>query len=652
VIKSYASLLKPLEDMIIGKTAGSTRLEWSDDSLASFRTAQLALKDPKTIVLPTAEDILWIVTDAAVQPTAIGATLYAVRDGTPKLAGFYNAKLPPFQRKWLPCEIEGVAIGASLKHFGPYIIQSRHKPCVLTDSRACVQAIDKLNRGEYSASARLCTFLSAVSRYQATVKHISGVNNLTSDYISRNPIACTDPSCQICKFLRDSLSSVVGAFTVSDVLSGKIQLPFLNKKAWVDIQNECPDLHRVFKYLQNGTSPGRKGKNLKTVRKYISSKVVISSEGALVVHNLQPLTPVTERIVIPEQVLHGVLTVLHIRLGHPTSYQLHQVFVRSFFALKLDSFIEKVSKSCDQCNSIRDIPKAFSEQSTEEPPQHVGDKYAADVVKRNKQNILILRECVSSYTQATLIDRETAADVSDGLIRLCNIMRPSTLHPVVIRVDPAPGNKSLFLNVRGDSQLKAQNIQLEVGRELNVNKNPVAEKGIRELIRELLILSSSEAPVSPTTLSLAVANLNSRIRATGLSAHEVFTQREQTSGEQLSLDDNRIITEQQERRKLNHTASERSKAGSRPAHPIPNINVGSLVYLYCDGSKVKARSRYLVLAIKEGWCQLRRLTEKQLGGKTYSVKLEECYKVTDETDVELPPYPVPQSGCEVPMHYL
>ena len=402
----------------------------------------------------------------------------------------------------------------------------------------------------------------------------------------------------------------------------------------------------VFKYLQNGTSPGRKGKNLKTVRRYISSKVVISSEGALVVHNLQPLTPVTERIVIPEQVLHGVLTVLHIRLGHPTSYQLHQVFVRSFFALKLDSFIEKVSKSCDQCNSIRDIPKAFSEQSTEEPPQHVGDKYAADVVKRNKQNILILRECVSSYTQATLIDRETAADVSDGLIRLCNIMRPSTLHPVVIRVDPAPGNKSLFLNVRGDSQLKAQNIQLEVGRELNVNKNPVAEKGIRELIRELLILSSSEAPVSPTTLSLAVANLNSRIRATGLSAHEVFTQREQTSGEQLSLDDNRIITEQQERRKLNHTASERSKAGSRPAHPIPNINVGSLVYLYCDGSKVKARSRYLVLAIKEGWCQLRRLTEKQLGGKTYSVKLEECYKVTDETDVELPPYPVPQSEAD------
>ena len=76
------------------------------------------------------------------------------------------------------------------------------------------------------------------------------------------------------------------------------------------------------------------------------------------VHQIQPLSSALERIVVPESVLHGVLTVLHIRLGHPTPYQLHQVFVRSFFALKLDTVIAKVSKSCDQCNSIKDIPKS------------------------------------------------------------------------------------------------------------------------------------------------------------------------------------------------------------------------------------------------------------------------------------------------------
>ena len=259
------------------------------------------------------------------------------------LAGFFNAKLPTFQRKWLPCEIEGVAIGVSLKHFAPYILQSNHRPYILTDSKACVQAIDKLNRGQYSTSARLCTFLSSVSRYHAIVKHISGVSNSTSDFISRNPITCSNQQCQICKFLSADLSSVVGAVTVEEVLKGDVHLPFINKRAWVEIQSECPDLRRVHQYLQNGTSPGKKGKNLRLVKRYITSKVVISPEGTLVVHHVEPLHRATERIVVPQQVLHGILTVLHLRLNHPTSHQLHKVFIRYFFALNLDDAISQIT---------------------------------------------------------------------------------------------------------------------------------------------------------------------------------------------------------------------------------------------------------------------------------------------------------------------
>ena len=143
VIKDYASLLIPLESMISGKVAPNTQLQWSSAQLQSFHQAQAALKDAKSITLPKPNDVLHIVTDAAIQPTAIGATLYAIRDGKTLLAGFYNVKLPVFQRRWLPCELEGVAIGAALNHFAPYIRQSNHKPYVLTDSKACVQAIEE-----------------------------------------------------------------------------------------------------------------------------------------------------------------------------------------------------------------------------------------------------------------------------------------------------------------------------------------------------------------------------------------------------------------------------------------------------------------------------------------------------------------------------
>lgn len=636
VVKNYASLLHPLEAIIAGKLTGATKIEWSDQRLEAFRKAQAALKDTKAIVLPRPGDTLWIVTDAAARPAAIGATLYAVRGKKTLLAGFYNVKLPPFQQRWLPCELEGVAIGASLKHFAPLIMQSGQAPYVLTDSKACIDAVEKYNRGEYSMSARLCTFLSYASQYRAVLKHISGSANCVSDFISRNPLSCSDERCQICKFVKDTMSSVVGAFSVKDVLEGTVQLPFTNQKAWLEIQEECHDLRRVRKYILNGTSPGKKGRNMRIVKRYISSRTVVSSTGALVVRHVQPLGPATERIVIPQQVLHGILTVFHLRLNHPTSHQLAKVVNRYFFALNMESAVNTVTSKCHQCSAIKEVPHALVPQSTEDPPDHFGQSFAADVVKRHGQKILVLRECVSSYTLATFIQRETAEDTSAGLIQLSNLMRPSPLCPMVIRVDPAASHKSLFIN---SDVLKAQNIRLEIGRVHNPNKNPVAEKAIRELIREILLLSPDGTPISPTVLSQAVANLNTRLRSSGLSGHEVFTQRDQASGYQVHIQDAALIANQHRRRLRDHGYSEQSKAHNRPRHPVPAITVGSLVYLYSDYSKLKARQRYLVTSIKDGWCQVKRLSEKLMGSVTYSVKLEEVYKVQDDLDVKLPPLP-------------
>ena len=326
VVKDYASSLVPLEKMISGSLAPNTKIAWSDDQLHVFRAAQAKLKDAKSIVLPKPTDVLQIVTDAAVLPQAVGAVMYAIRNGKPLLAGYYNSKLPEYKTRWLPCELEGVAIGAALTHFGPYLRESLHKPVVLTDSKACCDAIQKFKQGSYSTSSRLCTFLSTVHRFGATVKHIPGVSNTLSDYLSRNPLPCEFPKCQICSFLKDSMDAVVGAISVSDVVSGKVHLPFTNKRSWVEIQRECPDLRRVFSYIENGTQPGKKGRNLRCVKRYMSSKVVLSAEGALVVHDIEPFSPVTEKIVVPQKVLHGILTVLHLRLEHPTNLQLSKIF--------------------------------------------------------------------------------------------------------------------------------------------------------------------------------------------------------------------------------------------------------------------------------------------------------------------------------------
>ena len=196
-------LLDPLDQATAGKES-KEKLVWCDELLLSFKTAQRALADNRTITIPQAQDALWKVTDGSVKNRGITATLYVHRNGSLLLAGFFSAKFCKHQVTWLPCEIEALAIGADIRHFAPYIIQSPHTTQVLTDSRPCVQAYDKLKRGEFSASSRVTTFLSTVSCYSLHISHITGVENLSSNYASRNPKECLDSSCQIANSLLNS----------------------------------------------------------------------------------------------------------------------------------------------------------------------------------------------------------------------------------------------------------------------------------------------------------------------------------------------------------------------------------------------------------------------------------------------------------------
>ncbi|CAC5401565.1 unnamed protein product [Mytilus coruscus] len=120
------------------------------------------------------------VTDGSVTKRGIAATLYIVRNGKVSLAGFFSSQL----RKvlWLPCKIEALSIAAIGNHFSPFIIQSQLQVNVLTNSKPCVQGFEKLCRGEFSASPRVTTFLSVVSRSQVSVNHLSGRANVPSDF--------------------------------------------------------------------------------------------------------------------------------------------------------------------------------------------------------------------------------------------------------------------------------------------------------------------------------------------------------------------------------------------------------------------------------------------------------------------------------------
>ena len=624
VIPGCSTLLAKLDDTVAGRESNEP-IQWTDDLRTSFRNAQATLSTTHTISLPRPGDQLWIVTDGAVRKPGIGATLYVTRDGKLRLAGFFSAKLRGSQTAWLPCEVEALAIAVATKHFSPYLIQSHHKACILTDSKPCVQAYEKLCRGEFSASPGVSTFLSTVSRYQASVRHVSGSAILPSDFSSRNAAPCEDEACQVCTFTKLTQESVVRHTSTQDILSGTKHLPFTSRTAWLTTQAECPDLRRTRAHLQQGTRPSKKLTNLRDVKRYLNV-ATIAKDGLLVVRRDEPLAPTRECIIVPRQVLEGLLTALHIQLGHPSSHQLKAVTKRYLYALDIDKAIDRVTQACHQCAALRQTPKMREEQSSSPPPDAVGVSFAADVIKRSRQLILVVRECVTSFTATTLLEDERHNTLRDALIRLCVQIRPLDGPSAVIRTDPASGFKALT----EDLLLKHHRITIEIGNAKNRNKNPVAERAVQEVENELLRHDPLGGPVYPVTLSVATATLNSRIRSRGLSAREMWTQRDQFSNQQIPLHDQSLIVQQHEQRIANHHHSEKAKAPIAKDRPAEHITVGDLVYLYSDRNKTRARDRYLVVEVTGPFCNIRKFVGSQLRSTSYRVKTSDCYRVPSE----------------------
>ena len=625
IIRGCAKHLEHLEAAIAGKEK-SDKIVWTDSLLTSFKRAQGSLSSAESITLPRPTDQLIIVHDGS--KVGIGSVLYLRRNDTTKLGGFFSAKLKPHQSNWLPCEIEALSIASSVKHFGPYIRQSTHRTQILTDNKPCVQAWSKMIRGEFSTNSRVATFLSTLSEHSVDVQHISGSNNLPSDFQSRNPVDCSSPSCQVCKFVSESSIISIQQITADTVLSGNQPIPFFNRNALKSLQMECPDLRRVHSHLSQGTRPTTKKKKMTSVKRYLQ-KVAISRDGVLVVRHTEPFQPERELVVIPQHIVSGIITAIHLRLNHPTSHQMKRVFHRYYFALKADETINHVTSTCSQCLSLTSVPKELYEQSTSSLPPTPGTDFAADVIRRKEQHIFLMRDTLSSYTYASFISNENKSSLLESIITSVSFLRPTPETGVTIRIDNAPGLQALH----NSKVLHDYHITLVLGRIHNPNKNPVAEKAISEFHKEVIRLYPDGGQLTKSALATIISQLNSRIRQSGLSAWEIFHQRDQFSGQPISIPDKFVNDIKTTARQQNHLPSAKFKARGGPPAGRAYVKVGSLVYIKGDHDKTKARDRYLVVSIENDYCVLQKLLKSTLRHKKYRLKLTEVFPVipTNET---------------------
>ena len=138
-----------------------------------------------------------------------------------------------------------------------------------------------------------------------------------------------DGSCQVCRFVADRSEIAIRSINIDDIERGTIKMPFYNHAAWKRAQMQDQDLKRCFSQLVSGTRPGKKEKNLKDLRRYF--QVASISESELLIHRkTNPYGKDFELIIIPKNLARGVMSALHIQLGHPTKAQLRKIWDTHF----------------------------------------------------------------------------------------------------------------------------------------------------------------------------------------------------------------------------------------------------------------------------------------------------------------------------------
>jgi hypothetical protein len=160
---NITAFLEPFEKATASHDTNDT-FEWTHELSQKFREAKNHVKNMKTLYLPSLHDQLMMIPDGSKMTPGIGHILLAVKDDKRLPVRFHSAKLKDNCKKWSPCEIEALAFAVGIEKEFDLLRESKHPLIICPDSKPVHDALNLINKGNFSTSARMTSFLTNVNR--------------------------------------------------------------------------------------------------------------------------------------------------------------------------------------------------------------------------------------------------------------------------------------------------------------------------------------------------------------------------------------------------------------------------------------------------------------------------------------------------------
>ena len=179
-MKDAASTLKPLTDATRGQGSRNTSIEWGADRQAAFKTAKAALLGATVLAHPDPHADINLAVDASNHH--VGAVLQQETATGWRPLAYFSRKLNDAESRYSTYDRELLACVAAIRHFR-FLVEGR-KFYILSDHRPLCGALHRLSD---AWCARQQRHLAYVAEYTSEIRHVSGVDNVVADALSRPP---------------------------------------------------------------------------------------------------------------------------------------------------------------------------------------------------------------------------------------------------------------------------------------------------------------------------------------------------------------------------------------------------------------------------------------------------------------------------------